>query len=162
MNDQFQIATTCLQRPPFWGAVFNLYSITDLRTATTCLQRPLFRGPKGGHCTQVWLYFKCRIFIFSRFTREKHTHFYSFINYHSMHSQSNQMLFGNSSAIWINPLFLSFFPIWISLISLLRMSCQSNRYGDPTLRKIRKREIRTSPIFQQIDDSIMPFKICTR
>ena len=23
---------------------------------TTCQQQPLFFGPKGGHCTQIWLY----------------------------------------------------------------------------------------------------------
>jgi len=27
-----------------------------LRIATTCLQRPLFWGSEGGRCTQVWLY----------------------------------------------------------------------------------------------------------
>jgi len=26
---------------------------------TNCLQRPLFWGPKGGRCSQFWLYFKC-------------------------------------------------------------------------------------------------------
>ncbi len=33
--------------------------MNDLWTTITCQQRPLFLGPKGGRCTQVWLYLKC-------------------------------------------------------------------------------------------------------
>jgi len=51
-------ATTCQQRPLFWGPNMILYNINDLWTTTTCQQWPLFLGPAGGRCTQVWLYIK--------------------------------------------------------------------------------------------------------
>jgi len=62
-NDHLQIATTCSQRPPFWGPNYTFYNINDLQTTTTCQQRPLILGPEDGRCTLVWLYIKCRIFV---------------------------------------------------------------------------------------------------
>ena len=46
-NDHLRIATTCLQRPLFWGPILNFYSINDLWTTTTCQQPPLFFGSQG-------------------------------------------------------------------------------------------------------------------
>jgi len=55
-NNHLRIATTCLQRPLFWGPNETFYNINDLRTMAACQQRPLFLGPEVGRCTQVWLY----------------------------------------------------------------------------------------------------------
>ena len=49
--------TTCLQRPPFWGSIYNFNHINDLWTATTCQQWSLSLGPEGGRCSLVWLHF---------------------------------------------------------------------------------------------------------
>ena len=58
------IATTCLQRPPFWSLIFK----NCLWTATTCKQRPQIWGPEGGRWTHVWLYFvfKNNLLVFFR------------------------------------------------------------------------------------------------
>jgi len=47
-NDHLQIATTCQQRPPFWGPKLDFYYINDLWTTTICQQRPLFWGRSQG------------------------------------------------------------------------------------------------------------------
>ena len=61
VNDHLRIATTCLQRPPFWGLILNFHSINDPRTTTTCPYWPQFWCPEGGRSTglTVHVYWIC-------------------------------------------------------------------------------------------------------